>query len=179
MSSFKLFLFFFSSSFVIIRPNMIFGSSLDRNISKIYRYIEKRPIVFLPGFNGGLIQPIFYKDLIRILINLVNKEKFPYKNTYNVGGIKPITSRKLISLISRELGKFVLIIPVPKLLLLFLNKLIFINRLIPLDNQQIKKVSESKSIDNSAAINELDYVPTSYRQALANLRIESMHEENL
>ena len=50
---------------------------------------------------------------------------------------------------------------------------------IILNNEQIKRVSESKSIDNSSATNELDYFPTSYSQALANLRIESMHEENL
>lgn len=159
-------------NFVIVRPNMIFGGKEDRNISKVFEYIKKRPIVFLPGLNGGLIQPIFYKDVAKLLLNLIFIEKFPSGNIYNVGGSEPITSRKFIKLISREIGKFVLIVPIPKTILLLFNKTFFIKKLIPISNEQIEKMTESRSMDNSDAKYDLSLVLTNYDEAIANLRLE-------
>ena len=158
--------------FVIVRPNMIFGSQGDRNISKVFESIKKRPIVFLPGLNGGLIQPVFFKDFAKLLQNLVILEKFPSGQTYHIGGPKPITSRRLIKLLARELGKFVLIVPIPRFIMFFFNKLFFIKKLIPITNEQINKMTESRSIDNSDVRYDLNMNLTSYSEAIANYRLE-------
>ncbi len=58
--------------FCLIRPTMIYGSKLDKNIHKLYERIESGHPIMLPNNGASKFQPVFYKDISFALFSLFN-----------------------------------------------------------------------------------------------------------
>ena len=53
---------------VLIRPTMIYGSERDRNVHRVVLFARRLKFLPLFGSGRGLIQPIHYEDLARIVV---------------------------------------------------------------------------------------------------------------
>tara|TARA_B100000886_G_scaffold128039_1_gene86348 strand:- start:1493 stop:2383 length:891 start_codon:yes stop_codon:yes gene_type:complete len=115
----------------IIRPTMIYGNikdTKDKNINVILSILRKMPFILLPT-NTGERQPIHAKQLAYLIfyrLNLfVNRKINKHShNLINVGGDVTINYYSMIknlqkSLPKKDIGRFCLIIQVPKNIFFF------------------------------------------------------------
>jgi NADH dehydrogenase len=96
----------------ILRPTLIF-SPRDRSLSRVRRYLAARSIFPLPGSGRAVKQPISAGDLA---VSVVKALVSPAANQkrYDLPG-RDITVREMFETMSREMGRKVLFLPVPRL----------------------------------------------------------------
>ena len=89
--------------FCLIRPTMIYGSKLDRNIHKLYECIDAGKFVVLPNNGLSKFQPVFYKDVGFALFSLL--DRWMYRRSFehhfiNLPGPNVLSLRDICSQIS-------------------------------------------------------------------------------
>ena len=89
--------------FCLIRPTMIFGSRLDKNIHKLYERINAGKFVVLPNNGSSKFQPVFYKDISYALFLLL--DRWMYRRSFdhrfiNLPGPNVLSLLEICSLIS-------------------------------------------------------------------------------
>ncbi|MHB1456380.1 MAG: NAD-dependent epimerase/dehydratase family protein [Armatimonadota bacterium] len=89
----------------ILRPTMIYGSSLDRNIWKLIDYLNNHNIYPIFGKGTNLMQPVNARDLGNAYFDVLLRPEITANKQYNLSGGKAITYLELVKTISRELGK--------------------------------------------------------------------------
>lgn len=88
----------------IIRPTMIYGVGLDRNVSSIVKFIQQTgffPIV-KPG--TGLRQPVHTDDLAKAVMAILTHPS-TYGKTYNLSGGEEISYKDMVHRIFTVMGK--------------------------------------------------------------------------
>lgn len=84
----------------IIRPTMIYGIGLDKNVSSILRFLKRFHGLFpLVPPAKGLRQPVHVDDLARAVHLLLDMPK-TYSKCYNLGGAEKLTYRELVERIA-------------------------------------------------------------------------------
>jgi nucleoside-diphosphate-sugar epimerase len=150
-------------NYCIIRPTMIFGHPQDGNIFKLFRVVKKYPILAAPSTLNSKQNPVYIKDLVKVIVIFLTKE--PIRNQeLNIAGPKPITFKEMVSALN---GKPKLIIPIPtapiKVLLKLLRKMGF----KVWHPEKIDRFSEDKVIDQGAAyLEKYGYQPTPFQDAV-------------
>lgn len=85
----------------IIRPTMIYGIGLDKNVSSILRFMRRFYGLFpLVPPAKGLRQPVHVDDLARAVHLLLDMPK-TYGKCYNLGGAEKLTYRELVERIAK------------------------------------------------------------------------------
>jgi len=149
--------------YTIIRPTMIYGNHLDKNIHKLIKLLAKLPVFPVVGDGSSLMQPVYAGDLARV-IYLAYKNKVAIGKDYNVAGKKPLSYKILLKEIAGALNKRVYFINIPySLANLFPNSLVNL--------EKIQRLSEDKVFDYSKARDELGFNPISFQQGI---RLEVM-----
>ena len=158
---------------VILRPNMIFGGLGDRNISRLVKFALRWHMVPLVGWNGGVIRPIYVKDLARAIVLVLENNEFPesYK-AYNIAGPTALTMRQFVRLISNLYDCFVVVIPCPQVIMRIALKVDFLARMFRLTDEQVLRMSEPKIVDSSDFIFDFNWRPTTYEESLSNIYLE-------
>ena len=79
------------SNLTILRPTMIYGSSRDKNMHKLVRYIHKHK--FIPVFGNGknLMSPLHAQDLGNAYYDVLQNRDTTFGNQYNLSGKYDIT----------------------------------------------------------------------------------------
>jgi uncharacterized protein YbjT (DUF2867 family) len=90
--------------YTIIRPTMIYGSTGDRNISRLIRYLQRWPVLFIPGPGTFLVQPIYVDDVARAIVDAYRRPK-AVGRSYNIAGREPLTFNRLVDTVCTFLGK--------------------------------------------------------------------------
>lgn len=89
--------------FCLIRPTMIYGSRLDKNIHKIYDRIKAGKHIILPNNGSSIFQPVFYADVSFAISSLldrwINERSFNHR-FINLPGPDMLSLREICSLIS-------------------------------------------------------------------------------
>ena len=79
----------------LLRPTLIYGCGLDRNISRIARLIRRFHFFPLAGKAGGLRQPVHAADLATLALKLIQAENLQTLES-PVGGGNVLTYRQMV-----------------------------------------------------------------------------------
>jgi len=152
--------------FTILRPTMIFGTTDDRNISRLIRLCKRIPIIFVPGPGVFKLQPIYVKDLACAILQALCSNKTG-RGEYNVAGKDPISFNELVSHIASLLKKKIFIVHLP--MQACMRPMQIAEKLgirLPIRSEQIMRINEDKAFSNTKAIADFDYTPSPLAQCL-------------
>ena len=159
--------------FAIIRPTMIYGNGKDNNVRKFALYLNKHSLFPIFGDGSALIQPVYYKDVAKALVALVENEQC-WGKAYNISGCTPITYKRFVEIIAEALGKKVKFMHLPVQPIVYvvsiLNKVL---RSFPLKTEQILRTTEDRAFDYTDAKKCFGYNPISFEEGI-KLEIEEL-----
>ncbi|OGQ44759.1 MAG: hypothetical protein A3H42_03850 [Deltaproteobacteria bacterium RIFCSPLOWO2_02_FULL_46_8] len=98
----------------ILRPSWVYGPG-DKSLNKIIKMIKKFPLFPLFGSGNNHIQPIFVENLAEIVSLCVDYQKKDC--VFDVGGPEEMTNKEMMKRVAKILGRKVLFVPIPKLLI--------------------------------------------------------------
>ncbi|HEX3246935.1 MAG TPA: NAD-dependent epimerase/dehydratase family protein, partial [Chloroflexota bacterium] len=156
-----------SLDWTILRPTMIYGSPRDRNVWRLIRYLQKYPVIPIPGDGKRLQQPVFVDDLAHAVEAALNTPS-SIRRALNLAGAEPLSYNDVIDTVSSELGRHVLKLHVPlRIALLGLGAYTALRRRAVLRSEQLYRLNEDKafSIDDARAC--LGYRPLTFREGIA------------
>jgi len=92
-----------SVEWVIIRPTMIYGLGLDKNVALVARFIKMFGFFPLFGKAVGLRQPVQVLDVVSACTQAL-RSKVSVNKVYNIYGFKVLTYREMVSSVFIALG---------------------------------------------------------------------------
>ena len=159
--------------YTILRPTMIYGSSRDRNICRLIRYLERWPIIPVFGDGECLQQPVYVKDVAKALHKaLVTRRTI--KKSYNIAGGRALSLNQMIDTICGILGRRVQKIKIP--ISPVVKSLSFAETLslsLPIKAEQVLRLNEDKAFDTNEAERDFEYEPYSFVEGVT-LEIKEM-----
>jgi NADH dehydrogenase len=96
---------------VILRPTLIYGGKDDKNLLRMMRIIQRFPVVLRP-WSDALQQPVFYRDLAQVAVQMAC-DPGRAGRTVSVAGPDIVTQGDLIAHLIRALGVRRIVVPVP------------------------------------------------------------------
>lgn len=155
----------------IVKPTMIFGLKGDNNLEKIVKWLKKFPIFPIIGNGKTLYQPVHYFDLRDAIIKIFETEKLEGKKII-IGGNESIEYQKIIQIIRQKINSKNIVIKLPQYMVYIFSKIIIKIFNVKLPLEQIQKSHIDRNVDNSEAINLIEYNPKSFE-----IRIEESLKE--
>ena len=154
-------------AWTILRPSMIYGSELDKNVHRLLRFLDRSPVfpVFGPGTN--LWQPVYHEDCARGVFEALERPA-SVRRSYDLPGAEPLAYLDLVKTAAAALGRSPRIVRLPiepvRLGLAATERL----RLpLPFDSGQVMRLREDKAYPYERARRDLDYAPRSFREGVA------------
>ena len=150
----------------ILRPTMIYGSSRDRNMCRLIRFLSQWRVVPVFGKGTHLQQPVHVRDVAWAVANaLVTPTTIGRE--YNISGAFPLTYNDVIDTITAELGRRVTrchlpVRPVTTALTCFEA----LNIRMPLKAEQIARLNEDKAFEWSDAARDFGYSPRTFESGI-------------
>lgn len=151
----------------ILRPTMIYGSSRDKNMSRLIKFLDKSPIYPIFGNGKNLMQPVNAIDLARAYIQVIENSEVTKNENYNLSGRYPEKYKNLINTVSKHLNKKIMIIKLPILLSYYIVK--FSKKTIPkfpLNEEQVLRMKEDKDFTHLKATKDFYYNPMSFEEGI-------------
>ncbi|WP_059106091.1 NAD-dependent epimerase/dehydratase family protein [Shouchella shacheensis] len=160
--------------YIIFRPTMIYGEKNDKNMNKLIRFIDRFGFFPVFGKGEGLMQPIYYKDISKVLYTALNRDSLPSKG-YNIAGKTRHEYQELLRIVGEQLGKKVHVIKIPYRLSTALvggyNK---VSKNPKLKLEQLRRLREDKVFDYEPAATEYDFDPIGFQEGIKH-QIKSMY----
>ena len=100
---------------VMLRPTLIYGLGLDKNVSEIARFVRRFGFFPVFGKAAGLRQPIHVADVADVASACVASLKAPVamNRAYNLSGGETLSYRDMVQRVFAALGRPVRLLPVP------------------------------------------------------------------
>lgn len=150
----------------IVRPSMIYGSELDKNMHKLLRFLDRSPVFPLFGSGENLWQPVYYKDLARGVLAALEHPGASCQS-YDLPGAEPVAYAELVRTAARALGKKPRIVHLP--LEPVRRTLAVTERLglpLPIESEQVLRLQEDKAYSYEKARRELGYAPRPFSEGI-------------
>ena len=156
------------SNLTILRPTMIYGSSRDKNMHKLVRYIHKHK--FIPVFGNGknLMSPVHAQDLGNAYYDVLQNRDTTFGNQYNLSGKYDITYISILEETASALSKKVFFIHFPIwfcLMAVYLINIVFRSR-FPILFEQVLRMREDKVFSWDNASSDFGFSPMSFRDGI-------------
>jgi nucleoside-diphosphate-sugar epimerase len=156
------------SNLTILRPTMIYGSSRDKNMHKLVRYIHKHK--FIPVFGNGknLMSPVHAQDLGNAYYDVLQNRDTTFGNQYNLSGKYDITYISILEETASALSKKVFFIHLPIwfcLVAVYLINLVFRSR-FPILFEQVLRMKEDKVFSWDDAYSDFGFSPMSFKDGI-------------
>lgn len=150
----------------ILRPTMIYGSSRDRNMSRLVRFLRRSPIIPVFGAGGHFQQPLYVGDLAWAIVAALTSPN-TIRKSYNISGADALTFNQVVDTVSQLLNRKVLkwhlpVAPIVSVLKGF-DHLPF---RLPITAEQVLRLNEDKKFDHGAALQDFGYRPKRFRQGM-------------
>lgn len=148
--------------YTIIRPTMIYGSSKDRNIYRLIRFVKNYPVIPVFGNGNYLVQPIYVQDLADAIVKALISDATQGRE-YNVAGAEPLTFNQLIETVSLVLDKNIRMIHFSSEMIVNVLSLFEKFRIkLPIKSEQVLRLNENKDFDYSDATQDFGFSPISF-----------------
>ncbi|UXS44454.1 NAD-dependent epimerase/dehydratase family protein [Staphylococcus delphini] len=151
----------------ILRPTMIYGSSRDRNMYRLIKFIDKSPVFPVFGNGKNLMQPVTATDLAIAYKQILDNPKVCKNQNYNLSGKYPIKYKELIKTVASKLNKNIILFHIP---IKFSYYAVLIgNRIFPkfpLNEEQVLRMKEDKDFTYLKAERDFGYSPMSFEEGI-------------
>ncbi|WP_204230471.1 NAD-dependent epimerase/dehydratase family protein [Mammaliicoccus sciuri] len=151
----------------ILRPTMIYGSSRDRNMYKLIKFIDKSPVFPIFGDGKNLMQPVTATDLAIAYQQVLDNAEVCKNQNYNLSGKYPIKYKELIKTVSSKLDKNIILLSIP--IKLSYYAVLVANRILPkfpLNEEQVLRMKEDKDFTHLKANRDFGYSPMSFDEGI-------------
>jgi nucleoside-diphosphate-sugar epimerase len=152
--------------YTILRPTMIYGSSRDRNMWRLIRFMRYSPILPVFGDGNSLQQPIYVGDVAQAIVSCLCNDQSIGKS-YNIAGKVPLTYNQVIDTIAQRMNKRVWKIHIPSMPVVSL--LGFFERLhlpFPIKAEQVLRLNENKAFSYAEAESDFGFSPLSFEEGI-------------
>jgi uncharacterized protein YbjT (DUF2867 family) len=151
----------------IVRPAMIYGSELDKNIHKLLRFLDRSPVFPMFGPGTNLWQPVYYKDLALGIASALETPE-AVRQSYDLPGAEPLEYVELVKTAAGALGRKPRIVRLPlepvRLALAGAERL----RIpLPIESEQAMRLNEDKAYPFDKARRELGYKPRTFSEGIS------------
>jgi uncharacterized protein YbjT (DUF2867 family) len=153
--------------YTIVRPSMIYGSELDRNMHRLLRFLDRSPVFPMFGSGENLWQPVYHEDCARGIYETLVRPA-AVGQSYDLPGAEPLTYVELVKTAAGALGRKPRIIRLP--LEPVRRTLAAAERLrlpFPISSEQVLRLGEDKAYPYDRAKRELGYAPRPFREGIA------------
>jgi uncharacterized protein YbjT (DUF2867 family) len=138
----------------ILRPTMIYGTSRDRNISRLLKFLRRSPVFPLCG--NALWQPIHVEDLADAVVAALDS-RLTHRKMYNVAGAEPLRFSDLVKTAARAIKRDVRLIPMPVEAAVLAAR---ITRIVTAE--QVRRLAEDKAFSYADATRDFNFAPRSF-----------------
>ena len=150
-------------SWTLLRPTMIYGCGMDRNVTMVARFIRRFGFFPLVGDGKGYRQPVHADDVAGACMAVMNCPA-AFNRAYNVSGGQTLTFREMVEAIFSALGKRPRIVNIPlKLALLLMKGATFVPAYRHLNREMIERVNQDICFDSSDAARAFGYSPRTFQ----------------
>lgn len=152
--------------YTILRPTMIFGPGNDRNITRLRSMMTRVPIMPIFGAGQRLVQPVYVEDVAQAAVDVAFCNEAIGKG-FELAGAEALTYNDMIDTVAGELGRTVIKVHIPislGLLLAFLGKRIWSK--FPIQDEQIRRMTEDRAFDISLAKRVWGFAPLDFKTGL-------------
>ena len=160
--------------YTILRPTMIYGSSRDRNMWRLIRFMRVSPIVPIFGDGKYLQQPIHVDDVAQAMVSCLSNDKTIGKS-YNIAGKQALTYNDVIDTIAKGMNKRVWKIHVQSKPVVSLLR--FFERIripFPIKAEQVLRLNENKDFSYAEAQKDFGFSPLSFEEGIEEeLRVQA------
>ncbi|MFC1736687.1 SDR family oxidoreductase, partial [Candidatus Hydrogenedentota bacterium] len=161
--------------FTILRATMIYGSDLDRNISRLIRYVNRCPVFPVFGRGESLVQPVHVDNVVGSVVDVLDKPT-TFGKSYDIGGRSSMSYVELVRNTSKGLGRRVWRLSIP--MWLAVAGVSIAGRFINLSREQALRLNEDKNVDISPACGDFGYNPIEFSEGVAR-EIAILREKGL
>lgn len=151
----------------LLRPTMIYGSSRDRNMYKLVKFIDKSPVFPIFGNGENLMQPVTATDLAIAYQQVLDNSEVCKNQNYNLSGKYPIKYKELIKTVASKMNKKIILLPIP--IKLSYYAVLVGNRIVPkfpLNEEQVLRMKEDKDFTHLNAQKDFGYSPMSFDEGI-------------
>jgi len=161
---------------VLLRPSMIYGTPADRNLARLLRWIERFPVVPLPGGGETPQQPVHVEDLCAAILAALERPGVAGR-AFDVGGPRPLPLREAVAIAADALGRRVWTPHLPlgpaHAAVSLLGRLRLPS---PVRPEQVLRLAESKAVDIRPARAALGFDPRSFEDGI-RAEVRMLREE--
>jgi len=147
----------------ILRPTLIYGLGLDKNIAEIARFIKRFRFFPLFGEAKGLRQPIHAEDVAVACISAL-KSPAATNRAYNISGGEGLTYREMVSRVFTAMNRPVRLFKIP---LAAFRVSVACLRVLPrfrrLSVAMAERMNRDLDFDHSEAVADLGFSPRPFR----------------
>jgi nucleoside-diphosphate-sugar epimerase len=144
---------------IILRPTLIYGNGLDRNISSIASFIRKFGFFPLFGDAAGLRQPVHAEDVASSCITTLLQPEIS-NQAYNISGGETLPYRDMVKRIFTSLGLTPRLVNIPLWLFQFsISFLHIFPRFRHLTTAMAERMNQDLYFDHSDAKHDFGYSP--------------------
>lgn len=157
---------FRNTSYVIVRPSMIYGNERDYNMHRLIKFLSKSPVFPLFGDGKALMQPIHVEDLADAICEIY-KNKDIINEDFNITGASILEYQQIVEIISKGINKSIMLIKIPIPLAIFAAKcarLVLRKSIITVE--QIERLQEDKAYSHEKATKIFDFSPRTFEQGI-------------
>jgi len=152
--------------YTILRPTMIYGTSRDRNMVRLIRYIQRWPVIPVFGDGNYLQQPVYVDDLVKAIIAVIDAPK-TIRKSYRIPGKEPISYNQLIHTVCKALCRSIKIIHIPaSLVVRCLQMTEKLKIRLPIKSEQVLRLNENKIFSYQDALNDFNYQPIEFSEGI-------------
>ena len=152
--------------YTILRPTMIYGTSRDRNLCRLIRFVKKWRVVPVPGRGEALQQPVYVEDLARAVVRVIDAD-LTIGKSYNLPGARPVSFNEMVDTVAGllDLRAFRVHLPVG-VLAAVASAAERASVPFPVKAEQILRLSEDKAFDHTDAARDFGYAPRSFQEGI-------------
>ena len=159
--------------YTLLRPSMIYGPGDDRNISRLYAFLNRHRLMPILGAGNNLVQPVYVADVAAAARDALWRA-MAIGRAYILAGPKPMTYCDMIDVLAHTAGRLVLKVHIP---LFVARPLVGLGEKLmpkfPLQVAQVRRLGENRAFDISKARWELCFAPRSFEQGIQDAKIET------
>lgn len=150
----------------IVRPAMIYGSELDKNVHKLLRFLDRFPVYPMFGSGDNLWQPVYYEDLAGGILSALEAPR-SVRQDYDLPGAEPFSYRDLVLTAGAALGRKPRIVRLPLEPARRILQLAELIRLpLPVESEQVMRLREDKAYPYEKARRDLGYEPRTFAEGV-------------
>jgi uncharacterized protein YbjT (DUF2867 family) len=153
--------------YTIVRPSMIYGSELDKNMHRLLRFLDRSPLFPMFGSGENLWQPVYHEDCAKGVYEALVRPA-AVGESYDLPGAEPLTYLELVRTAAGALGRKPRIIRVPlEPVRRALAAAEALRLPLPIRSEQVLRLREDKAYPSDKARRELGYAPRPFREGIA------------